>query len=136
MAVMTYSGALVIPAGTTAASPATDELVTAPGVALLVRLIVPPGPRGEVSLWLEHVERAIAPVPPDTWDQLDDDLVDYPLNIVVTSGMTTFRLVGISPGANFQHTITWQVNVDVSPQFQIPTATPNLFERLIGALGG
>ena len=136
MAVMTYAGALLIPAGTVAASPATDTLVTAPGVALLVRLIVPPGPRGEVSLWLKHIETIIAPVPPATWDNLDDDLVDYPLSIVTTPGMVNFTLCGCSPYANFDHTITWQLQVDTSPQVSVPEPTTNLLGRLMGALGG
>jgi hypothetical protein len=136
MAVVTYSGALTVPAGTAASDPATDELNTAPGVAVLVRLIVPPGPRGEVSLWLEHMEHVIAPVPPATWDNLDDDLVDYPLTIALTSGFTRFRLNGAAPGANFDHTITWQIQVDTAPQVSVPTSTPGLFERLVGVLGG
>jgi hypothetical protein len=134
VAVVHFSAALAIPAGTQAGDPATSEITTAPGRAILLRMVVPPGPRGEVSLWLRHMERRIAPVPPATWDNLDDDLVDWPLDLELPVGETRFTLLGSSPNANFSHTVSWEIHVDTTTPAQAPTQSTTLLGRLAGIL--
>lgn len=136
MAVVHFSGALVIPAGTPASAPATSEIVTAPGRAILLRLFVPPGPRGEVSLYLQYMERRVAPVPPATWDNLDDDLIDWPLDLPLPAAETRFTLAGSSPFANFPHTISWEIHVDTSTPQEAPQQSTTLLGRLAGILSG
>jgi len=135
MAVVQFLAALTVPAATSPSSPAMQEIICAPGVAKLLRLYVPPGPRGEVSLYLEHVERQVAPVPPATWDNLDDDVVDYPLDLQLSPGETKFTLCGYSPNANFQHIIPFEIHIDVTPLAEEIASTQSLFARLAGVLG-
>jgi hypothetical protein len=134
MAVVHFGAALTIPAGTPDDAPAESEVVTAPGRAILLRVFVPPGPRGEVHLRLDYMERRVAPVPPATWDNLDDDLVDWPLDIPLPPGETRFTLAGSSPGASFPHTIPWEVHVDTTPPAEAPAQSTTLLGRLAGIL--
>ena len=135
MAVVHFLAALTIPAGTPSSAPASQALITAPGVAKFLRLYVPPGPRGEVALYLQHLERRIAPVPPATWDNLDDDVVEYPLDLPLPFGETRFTLCGYSPTASFQHIISFEIHVDTTPSVTTPASTQSLLSRLAGVLG-
>ncbi len=136
MAVIHFVASLTVPPGTTASAPAEQELVTAPGIARLLRLYVPPGPRGEVSLYLMHQQRRVAPVPPATWDNLDDDVVDYPLDLALPVAETRFALVGCAPNANFEHTVTFEIHVDTTQAIAIATTSPQtLLARLAGLFG-
>jgi hypothetical protein len=134
MPVVHFGASLVIPAATPDTAPALSEIVTAPGRAILLRLFVPPGPRGEISLYLQYMERRLAPTPPATWDNLDDDVVDWPLDIPLPSSETRFALAGSSPTANFAHTVPWEIHVDTTPPEAAPRSSTTLLGRLAGIL--
>ena len=132
MAVTVYYGRLTIPAGTGLAAPATLTLRTQPGRLIMFRLYVPPGPRGEVSLWLKHQQSQVAPVPPATWDNLDDDVLEYPLDLPLLVNETDLALCGASPNANFEHNVDFEALVE-SPDALIGAGTPpSLGSRILG----
>jgi hypothetical protein len=135
MAITVYYDRLTIPAGTAKASPVESHLRTAPGRLVLVRLYVPPGPRGEVSLWLLHQRSQVAPVPPSTWDNLDDDVLEFPLDLPLPVNETDLTLVGCSPNANFQHAIDFEVLVDTSGQPAATGIVSNVAQRILGVFG-
>lgn len=135
MAVTVYYDRLTIPAGTSASDPVEETIRTAPGRLMLVRLYVPPGPRGEVSLWLLHQRSQVAPVPPATWDNLDDDIVEFPLDLPLAINETDITLVGASPNANFQHAIDFEVLVETSGPASQPGVAGSLGARILGLFG-
>jgi len=126
---------LTIPAGTTVLAPVSQSLTTVPGRVILLRLFVPPGPRGEVALWFKHQNSQLAPAAPKTWDNLDDDIISWPLDYVVGQGETEFHLFGAAPDANFQHDIDFEVLVEAASEASQPTGGPGLTDRLMEFLG-
>jgi hypothetical protein len=135
MAVLSFIETLAIPAGTTLLDPSRQELNVVPGRVVLLRLYVPPGPRGEVSLWFLHQFSQLAPAPPKTWDNLDDDIIEYPLHYDVRPGETQFHLCGASPYATFEHSIDFELLVDTATQPGTTTPQLGLTDRLLSALG-
>jgi len=125
VAIVPFSSTLTIPAGTTLTAPAEQELNVVPGRVVLLRIIVPPGPRGEVDLWLLHQRSQLAPAAPGRWHALDDDILEWPLQYDVGPGETQFHLCGTSPDANFSHGITFELLVDAStpaPETRSPSS--------------
>jgi hypothetical protein len=135
MAVTPFYAKLTIPAGTTVASPAAQPLSVAPGKIVLARLYVPPGPRGEVSLWLEHNARQFAPVPPGTWDHLDAITLEIPLDYPVPVGEQVITLKATSTNANFEHQVDFEILVDTSFAPLASASPQTLVERVAGLFG-
>lgn len=135
MPAIPFSSTLTIPAGTTVLAPEKQELNVVPGRIVFLRLYVPPGPRGEVSLWFKHQNSQLAPAPPKTWDNLDDDVLTYPLDYAVLPGETQFHLYGASPGANFEHAIEFELMIDTSQEQAAIQPPGSLTGKFLNALG-
>ena len=124
-----------IPAGTALLNPVKQALSVVPGRVVLLRLYVPPGPRGEISLWFKHQNSQLAPSPPSTWDRLDGVTLEWPLDYEGSEGETQFHLYAASPDANFQHTIDFELLVEAAEEAQ-PTTTPrSIMDRVSGLFG-
>jgi hypothetical protein len=130
MAVTVYYSRLTIPAGTTTAAPASATVRVNPGRLIQLRLYVPPGPQGTVSLWFNHLSRQLAPVPPSTWDNLDDINPTYPLDYDLPPNETSLTLYGVSPNASFSHSIDFEVLVDSVRTVEPGRSTPNLVQAV------
>src|SRR3989304_6455694 len=135
MATTVYYARLTIPAGTPAPAPVEQVLPCRPGRLSLVRLYVPPGPRGEVSVWLLHQRSQIAPVPPATWDNLDDDIMEYPLGLELAINEADISLGGGSPNANFEHAIDFECQVEATAPGFAPSALSELPGRILAIFG-
>lgn len=134
MARASFASTLTVTAGTTADLPSTDSLLVGVGTLVLLRLIIPPGPRGEVSLYLKHNDRQLIPAPGGLYDNLDDDIIDTPCDFPITPNEQTLTLCGFAPYANFDHEIRWEVIVDVT-ETEEASITPSLIvNRLRGLL--
>jgi hypothetical protein len=119
----TYEATLTIPKGTTRSAPVSATLETAPGRLRLFRLVVPPGPRGEVSLWLNHQTHQLLPVPPGTYNNLDDITIVENVDLEIPTNEADFTLYGIAPNASFDHTVSFALSVEsASPETLIGTA--------------
>lgn len=130
MSVVPYFGTLTIPAATPLSTPVETVIETAPGRLVKARIYVPPGPRGEIIVWLNHEQRQIAPVPPYRYSQVDDDIIDVPLDYDVPINQNEFTLLGASPNANFSHRIDVELLVDTSVSSARQVSSQSLIERL------
>lgn len=135
MPIIPFSDTLTIPAGTTDLDCEQQLLAVVPGEVILLRLFVPPGPRGEVRLWFKHQQSQLAPAPPGTWNNLDDDIIEYPLRYPVGPGECEFHLCGSSPNALFSHAIEFELLVDTTPAASDTQTGLSLTNKLLGALG-
>jgi len=131
----TFLETLTVPAGTPLDTPVQQELIITPGVALVARLYVPPGPRGELYLRLLHRGVQLAPARAGTWWRLDNITVSYPLDVQVSSGDNFFYLQGASPSASFGHTVDFEVVTDPSLTQSAANQPPNIISRLASLFG-
>ena len=136
MPVIPFQESLTIPAGTAVTNPETQEVTVVPGRAVLLRLYVPPGPRGEVSLWFNHQSSQLAPAPPGSWDALDGVTLEVPLQYDVFDGEEIFTLLGASPNANFDHTIDFEVLVETENAREGGFNLSGIRQALSNVLGG
>lgn len=117
------------------ASPASVQLNTTAGLAVLCRIFIPPGPRGEVFPWLLYHSTKIAPVGLGYWENLDDDILTLPLNLELPPHETQFSLYAASPNANFKHTLTLEILVDDLSDKRPSPGSATLLTRLAGLFG-
>jgi len=136
MAIVPFSAKLNIQPGTTSDEPASVSVEVAPGRLVKARIYVPPGPRGEIELWLNMALHQIAPVEPGTYRNVDDDILDIPLDLEVSKNESRITLYGIAPYANFEHNIDLELLVDTASSPATPPAAFSLSDRLANLFGG
>jgi hypothetical protein len=135
VATVPFYASLTVPAGTPPDSPATVELKVVPGRVKLIRLYVPPGPRGEVSLWVLHQTRQLLPVPPGVYQWVDDDIIEVALDYPAAKNETLFTLCASSEFANFPHRIDLEILVDADEAVSNVETSGSLLDRLGDLLG-
>lgn len=135
MATVPFYASLVIPAGTADLTPATVEVVVAPGRVKLVRLYVPPGPQGEVKLWLLHQTRQLLPVPPGVYQWFDDHIIEAAIDYPAPANETLFTLCGSSPTANFSHRVDMEISIETDESQAAPASSAGLLSSLADLLG-
>lgn len=135
MATVPFYASLTVPAGTADLAPATVEVTVAPGRVKLVRLYVPPGPQGEVKLWLLHQTRQLLPVPPGVYQWFDDHIIEAAIDYPAPVNETLFTLCGSSPTANFSHRIDLEISVETDESLGVPPSPAGLLNTLAEILG-
>ncbi len=103
---------LTIPAGTTKATPATNEVKLLKGTIKQIEIAFPPGPATLVSVVIKDRIYQVAPANPSgafAWDDITKAFnVNYPLN----DAPYELTLVGWSPNATFDHKITFHFDIE------------------------
>jgi hypothetical protein len=102
MASELHQFAFTIPAGTTIAVPATQQLTMPPRQVTQLNVKVPPGPRGLMGFAIGASGQAIIPAIPGSWIVTDNHLYEWPLENYIDSG--AWEAFGYNLG-NFPHTI-------------------------------
>lgn len=125
-----YVGTLTVSAGVALASPTAEEITLEQGQLLLLRLYIPPGPRGEVYLRFLHRGVQLLPARHGTWWRPDNLVIDYPFQpgYPVPSGDIVFSLEGASPTANYPHSIIFECHILPPEQGTAPTVST--FQKL------
>lgn len=135
MARASYASILTITAGSTAELPSTDSLLVGVGTLVMLRVIVPPGPLGEITVYLKHNDRQLIPAPGGVYDNLDDDIIETPCDFPITPNEQVLTLCGYAPVANFDHDVRWEVIVDVTETEEASLTPSIIIDRLRGFLG-
>ena len=103
---------LTIPAGTTRAAPATNDVKLLMGTIKRIEIAFPPGPATLVSVVIKDRIYQIAPANPSgafAWDNITKEFnVNYP----ISDPPYEVTLVGWSPTAKFSHKITFHFDIE------------------------
>jgi len=116
-----YRGTLTVPAGTTAAEPATAELICCPGLLSEIEVYFPPGSAGRVYGQVRYHdygqvryhERIVFPSSPDMSFRGDDTLLTFNERFPLTETPYTLTLVGWAPTATYDH--AFFVSISIMP---------------------
>ena len=128
---MRFAYDLTIPAGTTAADPATRGVHLVKGRLYHAEIAVPPGPADTVHAVVKDSLFQILPVNPDSSFSWDDYTHQVDLDYELPDLGHELTLVGWSPTAIFDHTITFRF--DVAPSDKKGERT--VIEQLASLLG-
>lgn len=102
---MQYRGALLVPAGTTAAASASLVLAACYGVLKRFIFYFPPGHAGTVHLQVWYRGRQILPTTLGETFRGDDLVIDLPETFPVYDPPFELTLLGWSPDASYDHAI-------------------------------
>lgn len=108
---MNYAWDIAVPANTLATAPQTKELKLTYGVITKMDVKFPAGCHALVQVRLLRWESALLPVGKDTWLTGDDETVINPEYYELTEKPYALKFVGISPGTNYNHTISVRITV-------------------------
>lgn len=104
---------LTIPAGTAKVSPAVSTVKLGKGSINRIEVGFPPGPATLVSVAIKDRIYQIAPANPDGGFAWDDHTYEFNTNYPLTDPPYELLLVGWSPDATFEHTVTF--HFDLTP---------------------
>jgi hypothetical protein len=127
---MRYRGALTVPAGTAAETPATEVVKLCAGTITEVEVFFPAGQAGLVSLQVWYHEGQIYPTSPDQAFIGDDSHITYYDDYPVEDAPYEVTLVGWSPDAELDHTV--YVDFSVSPLADQGVSLPGFITILPG----
>ncbi len=108
---MFYDFEIVIPAGTTQASPKEVEMKLTHGVIHAVRIDFPPGPRGEVYLAIFQGSIQRYPYNRGGYFRADNTYINFDEYLELKSEPYVLTAKGWSPGAAYDHTLHIQIGV-------------------------
>ena len=108
---MFYDFALTIPAGTAEASPIRQGMDLTHGVIHSVRIIFPPGPRGEVSVQIYDGGHQLYPTNSGGVFNADNIAISFDDYYELLRGKYDLEARGWSPDADYQHVIRIQIGV-------------------------
>lgn len=108
---MFYDFAFTIPAGTLERSPATQRLKLTHGVIHTVRLFFPPGPKGLVSVVVNHGGHQLYPTNPQGQYNAEDVYIAFDDFYPLFAAPYELVARGWSPDAIYAHTITIEIGL-------------------------
>lgn len=119
---MLFDFDLVIPAGTLATAPVVSKAHLIAGTLTELRVMFPPGPATLVYVVIKDKSFQLMPANPEGNLNFDDQFVTSTLEYKLTDAPYDLDIVGWSPLAVFDHTITVQCELqptspDMWPQF-------------------
>ena len=108
---MLYVVELNVPANTPDINPVQMTIEIERGVITSIEVHFPPGVRGMVKTAMFKGHYQVFPRPPGTWLTGDAETIRAAMFYEVKSPKDKFVIYGKSPGTNYQHLITWRINV-------------------------
>jgi hypothetical protein len=117
MALEVHKFAVTVPAGTTQAAPQVTQLAMPPREVVAVRVVVPPGPRGQVGFSLGSSGNPIIPYEPAAWIVADNEAIDWPLEGQITSGAWELRAYNLG---KYAHTLEFRFETNLPGEPAVP----------------
>lgn len=130
---MFYDFAVTIPAGTTKASPHEESINLVSGVIHQLEIEFPAGCRGTASLVIFHGAHQVWPTNIDEAFNTEDFTIVVREAEKLPAGPNLFRLVGWSPEAQYDHTITVRFGI-LPPEAVLISAIVDAIKSLFAAL--
>jgi len=115
---MRYRGSLTIPAGTTQAAPATEDVALCAGIITEVEVMFPAGQSGLTYVQVWYRERQIFPTSAGEAFRGDDHVIQFGEHWIIDEVPHGIQLRGWAPGSTLDHTIYVDISVqalDVVP---------------------
>lgn len=109
---MLFDFDLVVPAATPANAPVEQLAKLTRGKLTQIRILFPPGPATLVHVVVRHNLHQLMPANPDGDSNFDDAIITSILDYDLVDSPYELRMIGWSPSAVYEHTITCQFNLE------------------------